>query len=517
MDATTTPLSHSPQAVAQYVRMSTEHQQYSTENQALAILQYAQSHNMEIVRTYSDHGKSGLNLAGRAGLRQLLEDVQRGDIDFTAVVVYDVSRWGRFQNPDQGASYEYSLTAANIPVHYCAEQFQNDGSLSSALLKTVKRGMAGEYSRELSVKVWAGQRRLIELGFRQGGPAGYGLCRHLIDQNRVFKQVLLPGDRKSLQTDRVILVPGPENEIQTVRDIYRWFIDDRKSERDIADILNANGVIWEPNRFWTRGIVHQILTNHKYIGSNVFNRRSYKLKLKRMKNPPESWVYMEGAFTALISLQEFERAQAIISSRHVHLSDEQLLTCLRSLLNRAGHLSGFLIDEADDMPSSSTFASRFGSLPRAYKLIGWKPSHDYSYLEINRAIRRQYINLIAIICEQLHNAGAIVHRNEQTDLLTINHEYSASLVLCRCHVTKAENHRWLVRFDRPLKPDITIAARLTPANDAIMDYYLLPSISVLGTQLRLANDNPLSLEAYRFKDLTIFTAIARRTNIGDIA
>jgi DNA invertase Pin-like site-specific DNA recombinase len=279
--------------------MSTEHQQYSTENQALAILQYAQSHNMEIVRTYSDHGKSGLNLAGRAGLRQLLEDVQRGDIDFTAVVVYDVSRWGRFQNPDQGASYEYSLTAANIPVHYCAEQFQNDGSLSSALLKTVKRGMAGEYSRELSVKVWAGQRRLIELGFRQGGPAGYGLCRHLIDQNRVFKQVLLPGDRKSLQTDRVILVPGPENEIQTVRDIYRWFIDDRKSERDIADILNANGVIWEPNRFWTRGIVHQILTNHKYIGSNVFNRRSYKLKLKRMKNPPESWVYMEGAFTAL--------------------------------------------------------------------------------------------------------------------------------------------------------------------------------------------------------------------------
>jgi hypothetical protein len=102
-------------------------------------------------------------------------------------------------------------------------------------------------------------------------------------------------------------------------------------------------------------------------------------------------------------------------------------------------------------------------------------------------------------------------------LLTINHEYSASLVLCRCHVTKAESHRWLVRFDRPLKPDITIAARLTPANDAILDYYLLPSISVLGAQLRLANDNPLSLEAYRFKDLTIFTAIARRTNIGDIA
>mgnify|MGYP006201013309 CR=1 FL=1 len=38
-----------------------------------------------------------------------------------------------------------------------------------------KRAMAGEYSRELSAKVFAGQCRLIELGFRQGGPAGYGL------------------------------------------------------------------------------------------------------------------------------------------------------------------------------------------------------------------------------------------------------------------------------------------------------------------------------------------------------
>jgi DNA invertase Pin-like site-specific DNA recombinase len=149
------PNSASSQRVAQYVRMSTEHQQYSTENQATAILQYAHSHNMEIVWTYSDHGKSGLSLSGRAGLAELLDDMKNGTIDFDAVLVYDVSRWGRFQNPDQGAAYEYSLTAANIDVHYCAEQFKNDGGISSALLKTVKRVMAGEYSRELSVKVWA--------------------------------------------------------------------------------------------------------------------------------------------------------------------------------------------------------------------------------------------------------------------------------------------------------------------------------------------------------------------------
>ncbi|MGT2430690.1 recombinase family protein [Cupriavidus basilensis] len=83
--------------VAQYVRMSTEHQRYSTENQAEAISDYAASHGMQIVRTYRDDGKSGLNLGGREGLRKLLSDVRQGACDFSAVLVYDVSRWGRFR------------------------------------------------------------------------------------------------------------------------------------------------------------------------------------------------------------------------------------------------------------------------------------------------------------------------------------------------------------------------------------------------------------------------------------
>ena len=64
---------------------------------------------------------------------------------------------------------------AGIKIHYCAEQFENDGSAGSDIIKNVKRVMAKEYSRELSRKVFVGQCRLIELGYRQGGPAGYGL------------------------------------------------------------------------------------------------------------------------------------------------------------------------------------------------------------------------------------------------------------------------------------------------------------------------------------------------------
>src|SRR5690349_16443186 len=202
---------------AQYVRMSTEHQQYSTENQADAIREYATKRGVEIVRTFSDSGKSGLRIDGRDGLKELLEVVQSGKADFTTILVYDVSRWGRFQDADESAFYEYICKRAGISIQYCAEQFENDGSPSSVIVKSVKRAMAGEYSRELSTKVFTGQCRLIELGYRQGGPPGFGLRRSLIDQSGEAKGELARGEHKSIQTDRVVLVPGPAEEIEIVR------------------------------------------------------------------------------------------------------------------------------------------------------------------------------------------------------------------------------------------------------------------------------------------------------------
>lgn len=96
----TSPIVRAPSRAAEYVRMSTEHQQYSPQNQADVIRQYAADHNMDIVQVYSDHGRSGLNIAGRDGLNQLMSDVEAKRTDFTSLLVYDVSRWGRFQDVD---------------------------------------------------------------------------------------------------------------------------------------------------------------------------------------------------------------------------------------------------------------------------------------------------------------------------------------------------------------------------------------------------------------------------------
>lgn len=113
---------------AEYVRMPTEHQQYSTQNQADRIREYAAHRGIQIVRTYADEGKSGLKIGGRPGLQQLIHDVESGNADFQVILVYDVSRWGRFQDADESAYYEYICRRAGIQVTYCTEQFENDGT-----------------------------------------------------------------------------------------------------------------------------------------------------------------------------------------------------------------------------------------------------------------------------------------------------------------------------------------------------------------------------------------------------
>ncbi|MDP3197153.1 recombinase family protein [Tabrizicola sp.] len=153
----------------QYVHMSTEHQQCSTHNQSDKIREYAEKRGIEIVRTYADDGKSGLSIGGRASLQRLIADVEAGAADFNVILVYDVSRWGRFQDADESAFYEYICKRAGIQVAYCAEQFKNDVSPVSTIVKRQARH-GREISRELSVKVFTGQCRLIELGYRRAGP-----------------------------------------------------------------------------------------------------------------------------------------------------------------------------------------------------------------------------------------------------------------------------------------------------------------------------------------------------------
>ena len=497
---------------AEYVRMSTEHQKYSTDNQGEAIRRYAERRGYEIVKTYADEGKSGLNLGGRLALQKLLEDVESGAADFKALIVYDISRWGRFQDPDEAASYELRCRRAGVQVHYCAEQFENDGSIGSSIIKTVKRAMAGEYSRELSVKVFAGQANLIRLGYRQGGAAGFGLRRMLIDQAGETKTTLGRGEHKSIATDRVILVPGPDAEIDVVREVFRLFVEAEQSERQIADQLNERGILTDLDRPWTRGSVHQLLINEKYIGNNVWARTSFKLKAAHVQNTPDDWVRADGVFDGIVDPEIFNRAKTLIQARSDRLSDDGMLELLAQVLEQRGYLSGLIIDEVEDCPSSSAFRSRFGSLLRAYALVGFSPDHDYRYLETNRKLRVLHPTIVEMVLAEIDKAGGNAIQDPLTDLLRINDEFTASIVIVRCFQTNAGSLRWKLRLDTALRPDVTVAIRMDSSNEQAKDYYVLPRLDMHDAVLSLAEYNGLSLDAYRFDTLEAFYRMTARVS-----
>ncbi len=363
----------------------------------------------------------------------------------------------------------------------------------------------------------AAECRLVEKGYRQGGMAGYGLRRLLIDENGEPKAELAIGERKSLQTDRVILVPGPQEEVEVVRRIYGIFVELGLGEAEIAARLNREGILTDLGRPWTRGTVHQVLTNPKYIGDNVFNRVSFKLKMRRVVNTREHWVRACGAFAAIVDADVFERTAKIVEERSQRLSDDELLDLLRSLLKAQGSFSSIVIDEREDMPSSSVYRNRFGSLLRAYRLVGYSPERDYRYVEINRRLRAMHPDVVAAVIDGLRAAGGDVHVDPATGLIDINGEFTASVVIARCGETRGASPRWRIRLDVGLVPDITVAIRMGRNNLAPLDYYLLPRLDMTEPKLRLAENNGLSLDGYRFETLDFLFSLAARAPFKEAA
>ena len=506
-----------PVKAARYVRMSTEHQRYSTQNQADAIDRYALLKGFEVVAVYEDKGKSGLRIDGRDALKLLLSDVKNGRAEFQVILVYDVSRWGRFQDADESAYYEYLCKERGITVHYCAEQFDNDGSLSSTIIKSMKRAMAGEYSRELSAKVFAGHCKLTGLGFKQGGTAGYGLRRILVDEHGNAKGTLIFGDRKSLQTDRVVLALGPPSEVETVRRIYRLFLEDGLLEREIADLLNAEGVQTDLGRAWTTCTVNSLLTNEKYIGNSVYNRLSFKLKKRRVVNPEHMWVRGEHAFEAIITSEVFNAVRAVMRTRSRRRSDDEMLVGLATLLRQCGRLSSPLINQQAGIASSTAYAIRFGGLTKAYRLVGYSSGRCYPSSETRRRSRALRSGAVTAATRGIEALGGAVTSDVGSGVMLINGEFTAAIVILRSSKAWSGGLRWRLKFHGIPHADITVAIRLDESNRAVSDYLVLPRLDAFPATCYLRERNGLAWDTYRSDSIESLCRLGARSVIGRAA
>lgn len=457
-----------------YVRMSTDPQNFSIQHQCEKLNEYAAVHGMQIVAMYADAGKSGLRINGRDGMRNLIDDVLSGAANFSVILVYDVSRWGRFQDVDESAHYEFLCRRAGIDIVYCVEQFENDGSAMSSMLKNLKRTMAAEYSRELSAKVFAAQCRFAAQGFKMGGFAGYGLRRVSYNSDGVKRRVLESGERKSAATDRVRFCWGPKREVAIVREIYRWYVEDRLGDTEIAEKLNAQNVIAEWGRSWTAPMVKSILTNEKYIGRLVFNRGSAKMNMPRVPNPVPSWVCIEAAFPAIVAPASFKQAIAERQRRNRPKTRAELVSMLHALHREHGKVTGALINAALGMPGQKYFMDYFGSLAEAYLAAGLPAAEPLLRARTLRAVRQLREATMSAMKLAVEQAGGRHAPCEHPWLVLLNDSVSLKLVVARARHDPAGHIRWRIPIHTAPVPDFVLVVQMDTANAGVMGYYLIP-------------------------------------------
>lgn len=288
-----------PIRVALYLRRSTNEvlQADSLNAQDELLRAYAASHNMAVVRSFQD------SASGRTDKRddfQALVDLVTGErADFEAVLVRDVSRWGRFENADEAAYYEFICVSRGVRIIYVEEPFRDDRSPWSSMMKSMKRVVAAEYSREKSRMTRLSHERSTRLGFWRGGMQPYGMKRVLVTLAGEFEQDLPAGTRKLVSNYRVKLAAGDPFEISVVRAVFWWYVHDGLSRNQIMRRLNERGVATpRGGRRWSNTNITGILRAESYIGVAAMRLRDPDLPASskaaqlfsgRVVRAPGSW------------------------------------------------------------------------------------------------------------------------------------------------------------------------------------------------------------------------------------
>lgn len=286
-------------------------------------------------------------------------------------------------------------------------------------------------------------------------------------------------------TDHVRVLPGPAEEVAVVRWIFEQFLN-KKYQTIIALELNERGIPTNTGGPWNASAIGRILRNESYIGNLIYNRSSIKLRERRKLNPPNLWIRSEGCIEPIIERDVFLRTQEIIKERRVDLSAEEMLKRLRLTLKRRGKLTPKIIGQTAGLPSVHTFVNQFGSLREAYRLIGYTSSRDCEFVESKKGWDDLNAKLVAEVATEIEEAGAHAEVT-QGNGLRLNGRVAVSFRVARWIPRRRENHAQYWSFTRiPLATGWILALRLGERNKALLDYLLLPAVSVETRTLRFS-------------------------------
>jgi site-specific DNA recombinase len=259
------------------------------------------------------HERFSIPVPRDGGLQDLLAEAARPDRRFDAVICESIDRIAR--RTYIATLIENQLEQAGVLLLAADEPIVLNGKRASQILtRRVKQGVAEWYVLELLEKSWGGFEAHTDQGYNVGKPP-YGYLAHKIPHP-------VPA-RRAEGASKHTLVPDPARG-PVVTQMYAWRVGERLGYAAIADRLNRDldryppPIPVDPSRAvgrWTTSSVRDVLTNPKYTGYMVWNRRATKTDGGK-HNPPEAWVWSgKLSHESLVTKDVFLAAQKVAPER----------------------------------------------------------------------------------------------------------------------------------------------------------------------------------------------------------
>lgn len=298
-------------AIAYYRHSAEDKQENSVGIQKQHIEKFAAKYNVEVIHEEADEGVSGLT-DHRPAFQRLfdnwIENPEAPPFDY--VLVYDVSRWGRFQDLEEATLYSIRCKRRGKKIIYVDQGFPREGDdFTDHLLIQFKRWKAADFSRELSGKVFWGGVEVTKQGYSAGGMPPFGLSRLLLNEAKEPVQVLKRGEHKMISNQRVTFIPSGDDASKIVEEIFILFTKYWHTPAEIAHRLNREDKLSTTGKPWNRERVVRILSNEAYCGSQVYNKTWSRLKKPQHSNPKSEWIVAPNAFEGIVSRETFFQAQ----------------------------------------------------------------------------------------------------------------------------------------------------------------------------------------------------------------
>ncbi len=337
-----------------YARYSSDNQRYeSISGQFHCSEEYCRRRGYDIVHYYYDEAKSGTTVAGREQFNQMIEDASRGIFD--VIVFYQIDRTAR-NEMDYYASVN-KLLKLGVRYEYSAEGI-DVSTPNGKLTEGVKVAVVAFYSRDLSIKIKRGKKENLLQKKHNGGisPLGYDIAP---DGTYVIN----------------------EYEAIAVKKIFSMKIEGAGYGK-IVDWLKANGYKTKRGGDYSKGAIHDILRNRKYIGVLELGKSTKHNSRKKADN----YMEFEDALPAIIEKKDFLTVEKIMARRRNGATNAKEIYAL----------SGRIFCECGAAMSGTRIGAR-GNKYIYYACSNQKNKHGNCDVSMVRKDKIEYVVYLAIV------------------------------------------------------------------------------------------------------------------------